>query len=726
MLLLAVMMISASSLQAQAPVRTSKIKSIVGTANIRRSGTVNWVPARVNMPVKERDAVRTFIESELEIETSEGTILKLGENATLQLDKLTSKGDADNTTVKILNGSIVANVKKLVNSNSKFEFETPTATAAIRGTVVGFDVGSEKTTIKVFEGKVLVTPTGTKRGIEIKENEMTSVAKGQKEIKIEKLEVKPGEQSPKIESGMSDSDKNEPKIGNSVDTSMVKDSLVQVKASEIKHDTIVSKPPLPEIVVENKDEEVLDSQQQTTPAASSVLPKVETAPLKLQVSSPTDRFEVKPGLSVSVSGSVTPASALVTVQGKKVTVAANGQFKSDITAPKQSADLEITITAESNGAVQTVTRTIVVKAVELNFEVKSPIDGQVFSKTTIPVNGTVTPGATVTAMSIRMPVTASGTFSGQVPIPNEDGEIFVEFEATLDGKSKTITRKIMFQPEYRLNITTPAVNQIVNSTTVQIKGEVSPPGAKVSVLGRSMNVSTTGIFSGTVLIPEEVGEIELDFEVTYGTTTKTETRTITYQKPADIARPEIQTVLPQISESKQISLAVYDRTPDDEITLFYTIDGVKESEKGLPNSSFIVQLQPGIHNYTFQATDKTGNSSQIVSQNITWFGSTDWMIKVNKPIDVLYLPPSGPANDYEPVYTLEFSIENLPDNDMRLISLVTVVNKVTGETQTKKTFTDQYFTIDMKLKNHTTNLFDISIEDVRKKIKTRSVQVTIK
>ncbi len=728
-LLLNILLFSASPLHSQTPVRTSKIKSIVGTANIRRSGTVNWVPARVNMPVKERDAVRTFIESELELETSEGTILKLGENATLELDKLTSKENIDNTKVKILNGNIVANVKKLVNANSKFEFETPTATAAIRGTVVGFDVGKEKTTIKVFEGVVLVTPNGTKRSVEIKENEMTSVAKGQKEIKIEKLEVKPGAKQQTIETGMSDS-VNNTSVATSSDSSSVEDSVTLIKTAEPTGDTTLSKPQLPDVVIENKDEELLYEQSQTTPgtSSSSVAPKVET-PLKLQITSPAERSEVKPGLPISVTGSVSPATALVTILGKKVTVAANGQFKLDITAPKQSADFEIMATAELDGAFQTITRAVIVKSVELNFDVKAPTDGQVFTRTTIPVSGTVSSGATVTAMSIRVPVTASGTFSGQVPIPNEDGEIFVEFEASLDGKSKTITRKIIFQPEFRLNITSPQVNQVVNSTTIQIKGDVAPPGANVSVLGRSMNVSSTGIFFGTVQIPDEEGEIELDFEVTYGTTTKNETRTIVYQKPADISRPEIQTVLPQISESKQVSIAVYDRTPGDEITLNYTIDGAKESEKGLPNSSFIIPLQAGIHAYTFQAVDKTGNSSQAISQNIIWFGTTDWMIKTNKTIDVLYLPPpppSRPDDEDMPVYPLEFSIENLPDNDMRLISIVTVVNKVTGENQTRKTFTDQYFSIDMKLKNHTTNIFDISIEDVRKKIKTRTVQVVIK
>ncbi|HEX2956852.1 MAG TPA: hypothetical protein VHO70_08465 [Chitinispirillaceae bacterium] len=507
-----------------------------------------------------------------------------------------------------------------------------------------FDVIKEKTTIKVFQGTVLVTPNGTRRGVEIKDNQMTSVVKGQKEIKIEKLELKPGESQPKIESGMSDSAKSEGAM-NTSDTTAVNDTVAQGIMQASKADSANSKPHLPEIAVGNGDEDELETSE----------------------------------------------------QNETVTSTASTSAKKEATLSKV-----------------------------LNFNVKFPSDGQVFSKTTIPVNGTVSPGATVTAASIRIPVTASGTFSGQVPIPNEDGEIDIEFEASLDGNTRNITRKIIYQPEYRFNLTAPKENQIVNSTSIQIKGEVLPAGAKVSVLGRSMNVLPNGIFSGTVQIPDEPGKVELDVEITFGLTTKNETRNIVYQKPADISRPEIQTVLPQISESNQISLAVYDRTADDEITLNYTVDGVNESEKGLPNSSFIVPLQAGTHTYTFQAVDKTGNSSQVVSQNIIWFGATDWMIKTNKTIDVLYLPPSGPGNDYEPVYTLEFSIENLPDNDMRLISLVTVVNKTTGESQTRKTFTDHYFTIDMKLKNHTTNMFDISIEDVRKKIKTRNVQVVIK
>jgi hypothetical protein len=720
--------------QTRTTTRTARIKSIVGTADIRRTGTINWVNARVNMPLKERDALRTFIESELELETSEGTVIKLGENSSCELDKMASKGDLENTKLKILNGSVIANVKKLVNTNSRFEFETPTATAAIRGTVVGFEVSKEKTVVKVYEGTVVVTPHGAKKGVEIKDNQMTSINKGQKSITVQKFEEKPAGPQLHEKTGLIDTLKKDTILIVN-DSSMIKsDSIVKDTDSVLKTAASDSTSVIGNRV-ENIDESYLDTAGNTDENKSvsavsrrdTIDTRAETrSQLRLIVTSPSDRLEVKHGTPVTVTGTVTSSAATVVVNGKVVPVSSSGQFKTTITAPVQYTDFDITITAEEGGNAQTITRTIIVKTAQLHFDVKTPVEGQVFSKTTIPVSGTVSQGAEVTAMSIRIPVSSSGAFSGQIPIPNEDGEIMLEFEASQDGQYKNISRKIVYQPEYRFNLKSPQNEQTVNSTTLLIKGEVMPAGAKVYVLGRPVNVTSTGLFSGTVTIPEEEGEIELDFEITYGLMTKTETRTIYYKKPIDILKPQIQAMLPQISENNQIFVTVYDRTPEDEITLFHTVDGQKESEKGTPNSSFSIPLQPGMHTYTFQAVDKAGNSSLTISQNITWFGKTDWMIKINKAVDVIYLPPSAPDNTYEPVYTLDFSIENLPDNDMRLISLVTVVNKLTGEVQTKKTFTDNYFSIDMKLKNHQTNNFDISIEDIRKKIKSKTIQVVVK
>ena len=63
--------------------RRCAVKTMIGTVKIRRGGTVNWIDAKPRMTLKERDAVRTFIESEAELETSEGSLIKVGENSTL-------------------------------------------------------------------------------------------------------------------------------------------------------------------------------------------------------------------------------------------------------------------------------------------------------------------------------------------------------------------------------------------------------------------------------------------------------------------------------------------------------------------------------------------------------------------------------------------------------------------------------------------------------------------
>ena len=127
------------------------IKSMVGDVKVQRSKSPKWIKARVNMPLREKDAIRTFVESEALIQTADGHILSLKENTTLELSVFIkdTKG-AKKTNVKILSGDLMANVKKLTQKKSKFSFETPTAVAAIRGTKVGFDVEKDKTDIRVY------------------------------------------------------------------------------------------------------------------------------------------------------------------------------------------------------------------------------------------------------------------------------------------------------------------------------------------------------------------------------------------------------------------------------------------------------------------------------------------------------------------------------------------------------------------------------------------------
>jgi hypothetical protein len=179
-----------TTITAQTDARRCTVKSIIGSVKIQRGAAKNWIDARPNMPLKQNDVIRTFIESEAELETSEGTLLKAGENSTIEFAAFFSSGELQNIKIKILNGSLMSNVKKLTHTKSTFEFETPAATAATRGTIAGFNVNGENTLVKIYEGRALVAPRGSKNSVEMNDNQMTLVSNGQKEVRVETLDEK--------------------------------------------------------------------------------------------------------------------------------------------------------------------------------------------------------------------------------------------------------------------------------------------------------------------------------------------------------------------------------------------------------------------------------------------------------------------------------------------------------------------------------------------------------
>ena len=96
-----------------------------------------------------------------------------------------------------------------------------------------------------------------------------------------------------------------------------------------------------------------------------------------------------------------------------------------------------------------------------------------------------------------------------------------------------------------------------------------------------MSVSS-GTFSGFINIPDEEGDVQLEFEINAGSLSKAEMRTITYKRPPDIIRPVLQGVMPVVAQYPKLAFTVVDRTIDEEITFCYEIDGRKETETGAP------------------------------------------------------------------------------------------------------------------------------------------------
>ncbi len=138
----------------------AKIKRIEGKVSLLKKSATKWRDARVNMPLNVGDAVYAREESFVEIVYSSGAILRMNEETKIAIENANEKGVKTSTPV----GNVWANMKKLVSSKKEFELESPTATAAIRGTVFHMNTDKDSSTdVSVYQGKVAVGPNKEKQ-----------------------------------------------------------------------------------------------------------------------------------------------------------------------------------------------------------------------------------------------------------------------------------------------------------------------------------------------------------------------------------------------------------------------------------------------------------------------------------------------------------------------------------------------------------------------------------
>ncbi len=169
--------------------RPVKLAFFIGKVMIKKGNDKEWKEAKIGIRLSSKDAVRTFVESKADLETEEGTIINIQENTIFGLSEVSvnSRTKAATTTVNVKSGSVWANVKKMTNQRSNFTFETPTATAAIRGTELGVDVEPGGTRVRVREGKVEVKNKKGGKAVFLFENQMAVVKKDDDNITVEPM-----------------------------------------------------------------------------------------------------------------------------------------------------------------------------------------------------------------------------------------------------------------------------------------------------------------------------------------------------------------------------------------------------------------------------------------------------------------------------------------------------------------------------------------------------------
>jgi len=131
----------------------AKITRIEGGAQVLKNGISSWKIARLGLALQINDRLKCETESLVEITYRCGAIMRLAENSICSIKK--SSNEAISTEVP--KGNVWVNMKKITSTGHVFDLSTPTAVAAIRGTIFQMmSLADSSADIAVFDGEVTV------------------------------------------------------------------------------------------------------------------------------------------------------------------------------------------------------------------------------------------------------------------------------------------------------------------------------------------------------------------------------------------------------------------------------------------------------------------------------------------------------------------------------------------------------------------------------------------
>jgi hypothetical protein len=134
----------------------ARITLLEGSVGVMRKGSDQWRDAKPSMPLNAGDALYTREESFAEIRYAIGTVLRMDEKTKITLEASSEKTLKTRSAV----GDVWVNMKKLLSKGKEFEVSTPTAVAAIRGTVFRIKSNRDSSAeVDVYDGKVAVGPS---------------------------------------------------------------------------------------------------------------------------------------------------------------------------------------------------------------------------------------------------------------------------------------------------------------------------------------------------------------------------------------------------------------------------------------------------------------------------------------------------------------------------------------------------------------------------------------
>lgn len=751
-----------------------RIKAIMGTVKIRMPKSENWRPGRVGMPVRMGSDIRTFMESTCELAFETGSVVRVGENAVVTLTTaLKHEGtNATRSSVEVATGEIWANVKKLTTTRSRFRFETPTATAAIRGTRLGIKVGRQETRFDVYEGLVMVKSGGSDKAVPVSKHTRAIVRWDQDDIETIRftpetardpsLDQKTADQPPMIDpfvhtdtSGTANdtsSADSSAQGGSETDTVLVPDTsgasagedstgsmegdsgqapgepTDTVAAQPAGSDTAQADTLGPESGAEEGTVQTglldaggtaSDSAEVSETSGSSFLRIVYPKAGQRVVNETPVVVTGKtvPGATAYVGQSETPVGSdgyfagmvplepgvnsipiRVSFQGEEEQMTVGIEYRPELTLDLRnlvdgmrvaSAQIELDI-ALTEGAMFSVNGTEGQSVVQLNpgpntvrvaawdrwgkrveetvkvvytprtdfvLNIAAPAENGTVEKPQISVSGSTSPGARVTVNDLEVPVGNKGFFSYLMHIPDEEGAYQLRIVAAYQGSELVEERTVEYEAPaapLRLTVTSPAEGQKIGTRTLQVMG-MSSPQAFVTVNGQPVGMTPQGVFTTAMPVTEHmIGELAIEIAAA----NDEEELMQTVNVEIDGGSPQINTSTPilvvqeqrrEATRSEDLTVQILDRTPEDQLTLSASVNGIGEEIVVDAGAVERIALDEGRNDYTVTARDQAGNVAPLVGGTIYYLPG---------PLTIELLEPSTASSTVRGLPPLPRGVEN--------------------------------------------------------------------
>ena len=142
--------------------RSAKVTYVAGAATSQAGGRGAKTTLKQGSRVFEHDLVETAAGARVELETADGSVVRVGPQSRLLLQSAYfGASGVKRFSAKLFFGRVWTKVSGLVGGDSKFEVQTDNAVAGVRGTTFRVDARRDHSVIlRVYAGSVAMASTG--------------------------------------------------------------------------------------------------------------------------------------------------------------------------------------------------------------------------------------------------------------------------------------------------------------------------------------------------------------------------------------------------------------------------------------------------------------------------------------------------------------------------------------------------------------------------------------